>query len=129
MKKGLFFFVFLLGALAGQSQVYRYTLRQLDMNGLYQYSNERNRTPDGAAQLVLYPNPSATGTVTIQFNDINAVRDLKLYDANGNVLKQWNSLSSSYHQISSLASGFYVLQIFDRTRNRVQTRKIVVNRG
>ena len=129
MKKGLFFFVFLLGALAGQSQVYRYTLRQLDMNGLYQYSSERNRGLNGATNLAVYPNPSATGNITIQFHDINAVRDLKLYDANGNVLKQWNSLSSSYHQINNLTSGFYVLQIFDRTRNRVQTRKIVVNKG
>lgn len=112
------------------SGVSQYRLRQVDMDGKAAYSEIRSvRGEQQASRTVLYPNPSADGTVNVVFEDEGTSRrDIFLTDMSGRIVKQWKGYSNNSLQIDNLRSGMYTVRIVDNDKGTQLNEKIIVNR-
>jgi uncharacterized protein (DUF2141 family) len=106
----------------------QYRLRQVDIDGRYKYSEIRTvRSGDASAKILLYPNPTSTGTVNVVFDDATTVRDIYITDMSGRIMKQWKGVTNSSLVIDNLKSGVYMIRILDTQSGSQTTEKLVVN--
>ncbi|GEM_PF-297708 len=110
----------------GMSQ---YRIRQVDLDGRFQYSVIRAVRGDGqSGATIVYPNPSSDGRVTVVFEEAAVSRDLSLSDMTGRVVRQWKAVTNNNIQIENLVPGVYSLRILVPETGWVSTEKIVVNK-
>lgn len=110
--------------IAGDNSYYR--LKQMDLDGRYEYSDELMVKGTGAGSRVLvYPNPSDNGTVNVAFDSFNQ-KDIQLTDINGKVQRKWTGYTSAQLQLKQLRSGIYLLNVTDKAKNTKLIKKIVV---
>jgi hypothetical protein len=108
--------------------VTQYRLRQVDADGRFKYSEIRTvRSNDLTSKIILYPNPSNTGSVTVVFDDATTQRDIYLTDMSGRTLKQWKSVSNNNVQLDNLNPGVYTVRIVDIQAGTQTTEKVVIN--
>lgn len=101
------------------SGLYRFRLKQIDLNGTISYTNRIELTvdlPEDFGSLEIYPNP-VFNTANIRVS-VRKVQDLslKLYDGNGRLVRSvapngaadWEEMSFPL-DVSSLSSGNYIL--------------------
>ena len=77
-------------------------------------------------RVVVYPNPSSNGQVSIQFTGTDINTDMMLVDISGRNIKQWKAVSNNRVDIGNLKKGVYTLVIRDRQYNTQTTKKIIV---
>jgi len=105
----------------------QYRILQVDNDGRGKYSDIRLvRGEAGSGKVVLYPNPTNNGKVSIAFES-NGERDITVHDMSGRVVKQLSKVTNSNVVIDGLTSGFYTIQTLDRATNEVTREKLIVN--
>ena len=60
-------------------------------------------------RILVYPNPSRNGAVSVTFNS-NEARQIDLVDNTGRVIKQWNAYTAQDLKIDKLSIGVYLLK-------------------
>lgn len=108
---------------SGQTQ---YRIRQVDIDGSFRYSEVRTvRGEESAPSLLVYPNPSASGQVTVSFSD-SRDRQISLVDISGRIVRQWNGIRDQQWQITGLTPGTYLLRSLETSTQSVQVTKLLV---
>lgn len=105
-----------------------YRLVQVDKDGAYKIYN--TRPVHGLEQddkMVLYPNPSTNGNVSVSFGNSNQ-RDIIVSDMGGKVVKKWNNFKDNNLAVTGLKPGMYTLLVTDITTNKRTIEKIVVTK-
>lgn len=105
----------------------QYRLKQIDMQGRTVYSPAQNLNSLGLKdKIVVYPNPSTDGRISIAFENVNSFRDVQVLDINGQLIQQWVSINNSTQQINNLKRGGYIIRVTDRQSGSVTTEKVLV---
>lgn len=110
-------------AFTGLSQ---YRILQVDLDGRGRYSDVRAVRGEAiTSKVVIYPNPSSTGSVEVLVNDGSTESPVELLDVQGRVLRQWNRVSGVLH-IDGLREGLYLLRLRQAGAGTLTTEKIVI---
>lgn len=97
------------------------------MQGRTVYSPAQNLNSLGLKdKMVVYPNPSTDGRISIAFENVNSFRDVQVLDINGQLIQQWVSINNSTQQINNLKRGGYIIRVTDRQSGSVTTEKVLV---
>ena len=105
----------------------QYRIRQVDLNGKYTFTDIRAVRGDGQpGKTIIYPNPSADGTVNVVFDDVNAVRDVALVNANGQLIRKWDGIANNNLKIVNITPGFYTVLITIHDTGERSVEKFVV---
>ena len=108
--------------------VSQYRIKQVDSDGQFKYSQVRSVSGEAqAGKVVVYPNPSSNGKVSVVFEEANGTHDISLMDMAGRVVKQWKAVYNNV-QIDNLTSGIYHLRIVSRETGKQTVEKIVVSK-
>jgi hypothetical protein len=104
-----------------------YRIQQVDMDGNAKYSEVRSvRSEDMPNKLLVFPNPSINGKVSVVFDDAASLKDVIVSDVTGRVVKQYSSVSGSTMEINVQHDGFYSIQVIDRTSGAMSVEKVVI---
>ena len=107
----------------------QYRIKQVDQDARIKYSLIRAVRGDGqSSKVVVYPNPTSDGRVTVVFEDATETRDVSLFDMTGRTLKQWKGINNNNIQIENLQPGVYSLRIVVPETGALSVEKIVVNK-
>jgi hypothetical protein len=107
----------------------QYRLRQIDIDGKEAYSVIRAVRGEGQkSSLMVYPNPSGDGKVTVVFDDVKGVRDVSVIDMSGRMIKQMKAVTNNNIQIDNLNAGFYTVRILNTETGEQVVEKFVVNK-
>ncbi|HVG14914.1 MAG TPA: T9SS type A sorting domain-containing protein, partial [Chitinophagaceae bacterium] len=107
--------------------VSQYRIQQVDLDGRASFSIIRaTRGENAAAKLLVYPNPSSTGNVSVVFDNSIGVRDISISDATGRVIKSFQSITNSVLQVENLRKGFYTIRVTNRTTAASTVEKVVI---
>jgi len=106
----------------------QYRIKQVDIDGKAKYSDIRVVRGEASDKILVYPNPTMDGRVTIVFEDKDGLRDLSLTDNSGRTVRQWNGISGNSMQIDNLQPGMYTIRIIMRETGLQKVEKIVVVR-
>jgi hypothetical protein len=105
----------------------QYRIKQVDIDGKAKFSEIRAVRGDNVSdKVIIYPNPTNTGSVTVLFEDRDGRRDLSLIDNSGRMVQQWKNVSSNTMQLNNLKPGFYTLRILINETGFQSVQKIVV---
>ena len=86
---------------------------------------------DGSSMVVLYPNPTSTGTVMIQWNQpLESDLKVKLYNAMGQLVLKQNFFEEGAIScpigVSQFASGMYMMEV--ELNGKTETHRLMMNR-
>ena len=113
-----------LNSTKGMSQ---YRIRQVDIDNRSKLSEIRAvRGLGQMAKIIVYPNPSTDGNVSVVFDESDGIRDVSLVDVNGRLIRQWKQIKTNVLQIENLSTGFYSLRIVNIETSEQTVEKIVV---
>jgi len=105
----------------------QYSIKQVDIDGRSKLSEIRAVRGDAQKEkIIVYPNPSADGRVSILFEDKEGIRDVILADMNGRIIRQWNAITGNSLQIENLHTGMYALRVTLRGVESQTIEKIIV---
>jgi hypothetical protein len=107
--------------------VSQYRIKQVDIDGKAKYSDIRAVRGEGQSdKVIVYPNPSNTGSVTVIFENRDGLRDVQLSDNSGRTVQQWSAVAGNTIQISNLSAGMYTLRILFRETGAQTVQKIMI---
>lgn len=107
----------------------QYRILQVDIDGKGKYSQIRSvHGLETAARVVLFPNPSSTGSFSLLFEDATSVRDVVVSDVSGRVVKQFKAVSGSTLTVDGLIDGFYTVQVANRTSGTASVEKVIIKK-
>lgn len=106
-----------------------YRLKQIDFDREARLSEIRAvRGIDQEAEIMIYPNPSASGQVNILINDADNFYDVSLLDMNGRLIKKWNNYGMGHIRVTDLNTGVYAVRLTNTGTRETRTYKFVVSR-
>ncbi|MDO1500384.1 T9SS type A sorting domain-containing protein [Winogradskyella maritima] len=84
-------------------------------------------TPRRQSTFRLYPNPTKSESVSIEFSNLKNEYDISLYDLNGKkILERYRLFASDYKlELKDIQSGLYFLKITTNSKSEIQ--KLIVN--
>ena len=85
-----------------------YRLRQIDLNGQYDYSQTRNINITSADNILVSPNPAQN---FININADNTIKKITMTSVNGNITRNFVPNQNGRYNIQDLASGMYIINI------------------
>lgn len=86
-----------------------YRIKQVDLDGTYQYSKTVAVTIGKTGVLLAVPNPT-TGSFMIK--GLDKAETVSVYNLNGQLLKQWQNIRGNRQfNISNLSSGIYIIKV------------------
>ena len=108
---------------------YVYRLKMIDLNGEFDYSQEREVNIGGSGELWLgmaQPNPAAND-VRFEISGIDGDVQIACYDVDGKVVSVDNTISGNILEldISSLSSGTYTLVVINNGNNLTRQFQVV----
>jgi hypothetical protein len=104
----------------------QYRILQLDMDNKTKFSEIRSISDAfQASRLLVYPNPSTNGIVSIVLNDANASYDIQVLDGSGRIVKLYNSVRNTL-QISSLPKGQYLAKVINQQSGESKVEKFII---
>lgn len=107
----------------------QYRLLQVDHDNKGKYSEVRAvRAEEQLAKIMVYPNPSSTGSVNVMFEDASALRDVYVTDVAGRVVKQYRNVNTNLLTIENLADGYYTIQITNRATAATTVEKVIIKK-
>ncbi|MBD0353133.1 MAG: T9SS type A sorting domain-containing protein [Flavisolibacter sp.] len=107
----------------------QYRIKQVDLDGQSRYSEVRTvRSEQQTAKLMVFPNPSNNGKVTVLFDDQTSVKDVMVSDMTGRIVKQWTGISNSNLTIEDLQNGIYTIQVINRTTATTMMEKFIIQK-
>ena len=102
-----------------------YRIRQVDNDGKSTYSQIRVITNIAGDKILVYPNPSTNGTVSVTFNSTEP-RHIDLVDNAGRTVQQWKSYTDQDLKISKLSIGVYLLKTKNLQTSEQSIHRIVI---
>jgi len=107
----------------------QYRLLQVDHDNKGRYSEVRSvRAEEQLSKIMVYPNPSNTGSVNVMFEDASALRDVYVTDVAGRVVKQYRNVNTNLLTIENLADGYYTIQITNRATAATTVEKVIIKK-
>jgi len=107
----------------------QYRIRQIDQDEKSKYSVIRSVTGLGSSgKILIYPNPSSDGKVTLSFRNASGSHDITIADASGSVVRKWKGVVSDNLTVDNLASGFYSVSVIVVETGEQMVEKIIVRR-
>ena len=104
----------------------QYRIQQVSLDGKSSYSVIRSvRSEEMASKVVVYPNPTSTGKVTLAFESASE-KDVIVNDMTGRMVKRFTSIKDNSLVIENLKEGFYTIQILEKATSSVSIEKVVV---
>lgn len=94
-----------------------YRLKQVDVNGDYEYSNiEVLNTPDGLNMVSLFPNPSVNDVTILLTSSFDSKIEISVKNNAGQEVRRWKKqitkgFTSLQVEIANLSGGNYILEI------------------
>jgi hypothetical protein len=105
-----------------------YRLVQLDKDGRYKtYGTRPIHGLEQEGKMVLYPNPSTNGNVSVSFGTM-IDREIIISDMGGKIVKKWTNYKASNLAITGLNAGMYMILVTDKETNRRTIEKIVITK-
>ncbi|MBD0332158.1 MAG: T9SS type A sorting domain-containing protein, partial [Chitinophagaceae bacterium] len=105
----------------------QYRIQQIDLDSRARFSEVRSvRGEAQIGKLIVYPNPSTTGKVSISFDDNNNLKNVLISDISGRVVKQWRNVSTNSLQLENLENGYYNVQVTDLALSETYSGKIII---
>jgi hypothetical protein len=107
----------------------QYRLAEQDMDGQITYSSIV--VVEGTAPLpnvVVYPNPSTTGSVRLVMPK-QGLYAIELYDAAGRKLKEWKKFEADALTINNLNNGTFLVTVKDIVTNKIFSTRFMVANG
>ena len=106
----------------------QYRILQVDLDGTGHFSETRAVQGSAASgKLLLFPNPSATGSVTLVF-DSEGTRNVIVTDVSGRIIQQHRSITAGSLNLTNLGSGFYTVQVSDAATGSTTIDKFIVRK-
>ena len=102
-----------------------YRIRQVDNDGKSTYSQIRVITNIAGDKILVYPNPSTNGTVSVTFNSTEP-RHIDLVDNTGRTVQHWKSYTDQDLKISKLSIGVYLLKTKNLQTSEQSIHRIVI---
>ena len=103
-----------------------YRLVQVDKDNTKTiYGAKMVRGMNNLAKILLYPNPSKNGNLTIIFDDAQA-KDIVINDLSGKVVQKWTNYAQSNLAVTGLRAGLYMVMVTGKTSSEKQVQKLVV---
>ena len=102
-----------------------YRIRQVDRDGKSTYSQIRIITNVAGDKILIYPNPSTNGTVSVTFNSTEP-RHIDIVDNTGRIVQQWKSYTDQDLKINKLSIGVYLLKTKNLQTNEQSIHRIVI---
>ena len=107
--------------------VSQYRIQQVDIDGKAKLSEIRSVKGEAmASKLLVYPNPSATGKVSVVFDD-NAPKNVQVTDMSGRVVRSLRNVSNNI-SIEGLESGVYSIQVTDLFSSALSVEKVIIKK-
>lgn len=112
------------------SGVSQYRLQQIDMDYKASYSDIRTVKGLGAktADVLVFPNPTFTGTVNLMFDATPGTRTVQVLDMTGRVIKNFYQVNDANLTISDLNAGMYSIRITNLATATTTLEKVVVTK-
>ncbi len=107
-----------------QKAVLQYRLKQVDINGNFEYSPIRIVKYEGSNLITIFPNPSS-GDVNIAFSDPDLTYNIRIFNAEGKLVREWQNWNSLLI-VQKLNPGFYLVKISGKATTAVEIHKLVV---
>ncbi|MEO5563739.1 MAG: T9SS type A sorting domain-containing protein [Chitinophagaceae bacterium] len=105
----------------------QYRIRQSDIDGKMKYSVVRSVTGLGSSgKLIIYPNPSSDGAVTLSFKNSAGTHTVIITDAAGRLIRKWKDIVNDNIRIENLASGFYTISVSVTETGEQMIQKLIV---
>ncbi len=115
--------------LNNEKGVSQYRILQFDFDGRAKASETRSvRGESMAAKLLVYPNPSADGKVSVVFEDGSTLRNVIVSDMSGRMVKQYRNVSANNLSIEGLEIGVYGIQVINLSSAAISVEKIVIKK-
>jgi Secretion system C-terminal sorting domain len=109
--------------------VSQYRIIQTDLENKIRVSETRSVAGESSKHnLIIYPNPSADGTVNIVFENSRSLRNAVLCNVFGQQLKKWGSISGNTLVLENLMPGIYHFSVINAETGEMQNAKFVVNK-
>lgn len=106
----------------------QYRIRQIDFDGRFEYSEIRSVAGEAQlGKLIVYPNPSDNGRVSVVLEETKGLHDALLTDISGRTIKQWKGISNNF-TIDNLNPGLYHLRILSRETGKQTIEKILITK-
>ena len=103
-----------------------YRIVQIDKDGTRKMTPARGvRGMEELSKITVYPNPGTVSNMNILFGS-SSLRDIKIIDLNGKVMKQWSNYHEDNMSITGLHTGIYMLIVTDKASNEKLTQKIMI---
>jgi hypothetical protein len=107
----------------------QYRIRQMDIDGKAKYSEIRSVRGDGQmGKLIVFPNPTNDGRVTISFDNGSDSRIVSVIDMSGRSIKEYKNVTNNSLVIDNLQPGMYTLKVVVPQTGEQAVQKIVVNK-
>lgn len=107
----------------------QYRIKQVDIDGKSKFSEIRAvRGNEQKSKIIIYPNPSIDGRVTIVFEDQPGTRNITITDMSGRMVHQWYGVSNNTLQVNQLSAGMYMLRVMIMETGSQTMEKIIVTK-
>jgi len=104
----------------------QYRLAEQDLDGSIMYSEIIVvKGTEASGNIVVYPNPSTTGSVTVLMPQLS-VYNISLYNRAGAKEREWNKVNNDALSINSLRTGIYLLRVSDLIGGKTYTARLIV---
>lgn len=108
---------------SGTSQ---YRLAEQDIDGSLMYSEIiAVKATEASGNIIVYPNPSTTGSVTVLLPQLS-VYNISLYNRAGAKEREWNKVNNDAFTINSLRTGIYLLRVSDLIGGKSYTARLII---
>jgi hypothetical protein len=104
--------------------IIEYRLKQVDINGKFEYSDIRAVRSEAVNTLTIFPNPSH-GNVVIIFPVGNSLYSVGMYDTGGKLLQAWQNCNSIL-SVDNLKAGIYIIKVKAEQDKATSTFKLIV---
>lgn len=104
--------------------IIQYRLKQVDVNGNFEYSPVRIIRFAGMNNVKIFPNPS-TGNVNLIFPSTDNKYTVRLLSIEGRLVKEWQNCNSAL-TVGNLKPGVYIVHVFETVNKVVEVHKLIV---
>lgn len=102
-----------------------YRLKQVDLNGDFEYSAIRVVEFTSSIQASIFPNPNKDGLFTIDFNGLQGDKTIAVYDLSGRLIQQQHSnAGSEVITIDKPVTGIYLVKVI--SGSEVSISKLII---
>jgi hypothetical protein len=104
----------------------KYRILQEDLDGKVTYSDTKLVQGSAASgKLLVIPNPSNTGSVTLLFDSENA-KTVRVLDAAGRQVQQYLNVTGNRLEVKNIRSGLYSVQIMEAITGTTTVKRFII---